>query len=336
MAHLSISIGGRVKEEKMKNLSRLFVLFPIALFAAFQAGTAVGASNYPNKPIILTCQASPGGGGDISVRTLASAVQTYKLLPQPIVVENKPGISAAFAYVASKKKDPYYLVNTVPSIVVAQMQGLSPVGLKDFTPIANFAFDPFVLMASLKSNFKTMNEIVTYAKANPNKITVGNVSANLCLHILQKAAGIQLNPVNFAGGGELNAALLGGHIDLAVSTPGVTFDLYKAGKIRMPAIFAERRLAGAPNIPTMKEQGVDAIYVSFRGVAAPADIPADARKILEEAFFKYTKTETYTKWYRDNLLDEQWMDGETYLKWLERESVMYERVLKEMGLYKKK
>jgi putative tricarboxylic transport membrane protein len=82
----------------------------------------------------------------------------------------------------------------------------------------------------------------------------------------------------------------------------------------------------------MKEQGVDAIYVSFRGIAAPADIPADARKVLEEAFLNYTKTEPYKKWIADNLLDEQWMDGETYLKWLERQSAMYEGVLKEMGL----
>jgi putative tricarboxylic transport membrane protein len=321
----------------MKSFSKLFVLFLITLFVAFEAGTAVGASDYPNKPIILTCQASPGGGGDIFVRTLASAVQTYKLLPQPIVVENKPGVSTAYAYVAGKKKDPYYLVNTVPPILVAPLQGQSPVSLKDFTPIVNFAFDPFVLMASLDSKFETVNDVITYAKANPKKVTIGSVgTSDLCVYMFEKAAGIQLNTVNFTGGGELNAALLGGHIDLAVSTPGVTFELYKAGKVRMPGLLGEKRLAGAPDIPTMKEQGVDVIYVSFRGIAAPADIPADARKVLEEAFLKYTKTEPYKKWVTDNLLDEQWMAGEALLKWLERESAMYEGIIKERDLSKNK
>ena len=94
-----------------------------------------------------------------------------------------------------------------------------------------------------------------------------------------------------------------------LSNPGEALELYKAGKVRILGVFAEKRLAGAPDVPTLKEQGVNVIYVQNRGLVAPADIPADARKVLEEAFFKYTKTETFKKYCKDNMLTEAWMDG---------------------------
>ncbi len=87
-----------------------------------------------------------------------------------------------------------------------------------------------------------------------------------------------MNFIVFNGGGEVNAALLGGHIDMAVSNPGEALELYKAGKVKLLGVFAEKRLAGAPDVPTLKEQGVNAIYVQNRGLCAPADIPADARR----------------------------------------------------------
>ena len=181
--------------------------------------------------------------------------------PQPLVVENKPGGSGgiAFAYVAGKKKDPYYLVTAVTSFLTTPLMGKSPVGLKDFTPIANFAFDEYMLMVNANSKYKSVKEIIADAKARPQKITVGGTqlgsSDSICAYLIEKAAGVKFNYVVFNGGGEVNAALLGGHIDMAVSNPGEALELYKAGKVKLLGVFAEKRLAGAPDVPTMKEQG---------------------------------------------------------------------------------
>jgi putative tricarboxylic transport membrane protein len=326
----------------MKNLCKLSALFLVVLFAALGAGNAFGAGKYPEKPINLIIHAGAGGGSDIFARTMASAVDKDKLLPQPIVVENKPGGSGgiAFAYVAGKKKDPYYLVTAVTSFLTTPLMGLTPVGLKDFTPIANFAFDEYMLMVNAGSKYKSMKEIVAAAKANPKKLTVGGTqlgsSDSICAYLIEKAAGVQFNYIVFNGGGEVNAALLGGHIDMAVSNPGEALELYKAGKVKLLGVFAEKRLVGAPEVPTLKEQGVNAIYVQNRGICAPADIPADAKKVLEEAFLKYTKTEIFKKYCKDNMLSEAWMDGAAFGKFLDEWNGKYAVVLKDMNLLKKK
>jgi putative tricarboxylic transport membrane protein len=326
----------------MKNLSRLSVLFLVVLFVAIGAGTALGAGQYPEKPINFIIHAGAGGGSDIFARTMASAVEKDKLLPQPIVVENKPGGSGAiaFAYVAGKKKDPYYILTAVTSFMTTPLMGLTPVGLKDFTPIANLAFDEYMLMVNPKSKYKSVKEIVADAKANPKKITIGGTqlgsSDSICAYLIEKAAGVQLNFVVFNGGGEVNAALLGGHIDLAVSNPGEALELFKAGKVKLLGVYSDKRLPGAPDVPTMKEQGVNVTYVQNRGIVAPADIPADARKVLEQVSAKYMKTDIFKKYIADNMLSEAWMDGETFGKWLETENARYAVIVKDMGLIKKK
>ena len=137
-------------------------------------------------------------------------------------------------------------------------------------------------------------------------------SDSICAYLIEKAAGVQFNYIVFSGGGEVNAALLGGHIDMAVANPGEALELYKAGKVRVLGVYAGEASCRRPDVPTLKEQGINAIYVQNRGLCAPADIPADARKVLEEAFFKYTKTETFKKYCKDNMLSEAWMDGAAF------------------------
>ena len=326
----------------MKNLSRLSVLFLVVLFVAVGAGNALGASKFPEKAVTIIVHASAGGGSDIFARTMSAAFEKDKLLPQPLVVENKPGGSGgvAFAYVAGKKKNPYFLVTAVTSFMTTPLMGITPVGLKDFTPIANFAFDEYMLMVKADSKYKSMKDIVADAKANPKKITVGGTqlgsSDSICAYLIEKAAGIQLNYIVFNSGGEVNAAVLGGHVDMAVSNPGEALELYKSGKVRILGVFAEKRLAGAPDVPTLREQGINVIYVQNRGLCAPADIPADARKVLEDALHKYTQTDIFKKYCKVNMLSEAWMDGATFGKWLEKENERYAAVLKDMNLIKKK
>lgn len=326
----------------MRNLSRTFVLLLVASLVAFGTGNVYGAGTYPEKPITLIVQSSAGGGSDIFARTLAAAIQKDKLLPQPIVVENKPGGSGgiAYAYVAGKKKDPYYILTTTPSFLTTPILGKTPVGLKDFTPIANFAFDEFMLMVGTASKFKTLSEIVAYAKANPKKITIGGTqfggSDSMAIYSFEKAAGVKFNYIVFNSGGEVNAALLGGHVDLASTNPGEALELYKAGKVKLLGVLSEKRLPGAPEVPTMKEQGINALFVQNRGLTAPADIPADARMVLEQAFFKYTQTAGFKKYCGDNMLSEAWMGGSEFGKFLEEWKVKYTAILTDMGVMQKK
>lgn len=336
-------VNSHEKELAMKTQRTLSVLLLFALFVIVVAGcNQAPATKFPEKPITLIVQSGAGGGSDIFARTLASGFEKNKLLPQAIVVENRSGGSGAvaFAYTAGKKGDPYYIQTAVANFLTTPLQGLSQVTYKDFTPIANFAFDEYVVLVKADSKFNSMKDIVDAAKAKPKEVKVGGAelgaSDSIATYLLEKAAGIKFNYIVFAGGGESTAALLGGHVDLVVGNPGEALEMVKGGKVRALGVFAEKRLAGWPDLPTLKEQGIDATYVQNRGLVAPADIPADARKVLEDSLKKYLETETWKKYIKDNFLTEAWMDGPTFGKWLDSENTRYAGILTEMGVLKKK
>lgn len=324
----------------MKATRIISVLLLVVLLGTLGAGCNAGGTTFPEKPITLVVHAAAGGGSDIFARTMAAGFEKDKLLSQPIVVENKAGGSGAiaFAYVAGKKADPYFLLTAVTSFLTTPMQGLTPVTYKDFTPIANFAFDEYMLMVKSDSKYKTMKDLIDDAKKQPAKtITAGGTQLgsadSICVYLIEKVMGVKFNFIVFNSGGEVNAALLGGHVDIAVTNPGEALELAKANKVRNLGVFAEKRLAGAPDVPTMKEQGIDATYVQNRGLVAPG-IPDDARKVLEASMKKYTETATYKQYIKDNLLSEAWMDGATFGKWLESENARYIPIMKDMGLVK--
>ncbi len=324
----------------MKTSSRMLAVTLVAFFLSLTVVAGGEAAAFPDKPITLVVHAAAGGGSDIFARTLSAAFEKDKILPQPIVVENKPGGSGAiaFAYVGGKKGDPHFLLTAVTSFLTTPILRKSQITPKDFTPIANFAFDEYIVIVKAGGKYQSMKELVADAKANPKKITVGGTqlgsSDSICAYLIEKAAGVQFNFIVFNSGGEVNAALMGGHIDMAVSNPGEALELAKANKVLTLGVFAEKRLVGAPNVPTLKEQGIDAVYVQNRGLVAPGGIPADARKTLEDAMLKYTKTKTFKDYIAEGMLSEAWMDGPTFGAWNEKEYTRYQVMLKDMGLVK--
>ncbi len=326
----------------MKTQRIFCILLLVTVFVTLAVGCGQAGTKFPDKPITLIVQSSAGGGSDIFARTLASGFEKEKILPQPIVVENKSGGSGAvaFAYTAGKKGDPYYIQTAVANFMTTPLQGLSQVTYKDFTPIANFAFDEYVVLVKADSKYKSMQDIVADAKARPKDIKVGGAelgaSDSIATYLLEKAAGVKFNYIVFTGGGESTAALLGGHVDMIVGNPGESMEMVKGNKVRALGVFAEKRLAGWPDLPTMKEQGIDATYVQNRGIVAPGGLPAAERKVIEDAMQKYSKGDTFKKYTKDNFLTEAWMDGETFGKWLDSENNRYRTILTEMGVLKAK
>jgi putative tricarboxylic transport membrane protein len=197
----------------------LMVFLCVGIGAAFGAG-------FPEKPITIIVHASAGGGSDMFARMIAVGIEKDKILAQPIIVEPKPGGSGAiaFAYVAGKKKDPYFMVTATPTFLTTPIMGLTPVGLKDFTPIANLAFDELVLSVGANSKYKSIKDILADAKANPKKISLAVTQLGgpdtICASMAERAAGVQFNSVVFNGQNEANVALLGGHVDMSIGNPG--------------------------------------------------------------------------------------------------------------------
>jgi putative tricarboxylic transport membrane protein len=293
------------------------VLIVLMLLLAIGPGTASGA--FPEKPITLVVGSGPGAGSDTVCRVVAAS---FKM-----------------AYVAGKKKDPYYLMLTTTLFILTPLQTKLPVNYKDFTPIANLSFDEFVLMVNANSKFKTLKEVVDYARANPETVTMGGAhpggAESINTYRFEQAAGIKFKYVAFSGGGDTQVALLGGHIDLASGNPGEVIELVRANKVRVLAVIADKRLAAMPDIPTVKEQiGVEVTGGMWRGIVAPAGIHEDARKVLSDAFFKYSQTEDYKKFHKDNMITEGYLDGPGFSKYLDGKNAGLSTELKAMGLLK--
>jgi putative tricarboxylic transport membrane protein len=329
----------------MKIISKSRLLIVVGLLFSLGIGAAYGAADFPRKSITITCHTGAGAGMDVLARAIVAINDKYKLLPQPMSVENKPGGSGAVAmgYVAGKIKDPYNLITVVagPFIQTPVVEGLS-VTYRDFTPIVGLLYEEVALVVNANSKFKTLRDLVDAAKASPDTIVAGgpNKSSQLffCFYDLEKAAGVKMKYVTFAGGGQALIATLGGHVDFSLQQPSEVSELRKGGKVRVLGIFSEQRIPGLPDVPTVKEQGFNVVAPpTMRGFAAPKDIPADARKILEEAFIKATKTTEYKKFVSDMFSVENIMDGEKFAKWLAAEEVRFQNDLDRTGFpYKKK
>ncbi len=316
------------------------VLIVLALLLVIGPGTAWGA--FPEKPITLVVGSGPGSGSDTVCRVISASFKKYNLLPQPIVVENKTGggHGVAMAYVGGKKKDPYYLMLTTTLFLLTPLQTKLPVTYKDFTPIANISFDEHVLMVNYNSKFKSIKDIVDFAKANPETITMGGAhpggAESINTYRFEKAVGVKLKYVAFSGGGDAIVALLGGHLDMASANPGEITELVNGKKVRLLGVLADKRMPAFPDLPTIKEQiGIDVTGLGmWRGVVAPAGIPDDASKVLQEAFFKYSQTEDYKKFHKDNGITEGYLDGPAFSKYLEAKNTGFKTILTGMGLLK--
>jgi len=264
------------------------------IFAALIAMLAFGAhAQYPTKPITMIVPFPPGGVADIVGRPLAATME--KSLGQPVVVLNRTGAGGAVGMTAAAKADPdgYTILMTLSSIsifpVSDPLQGrAAPYQISDFVPIALVTADPTVLVVGGDSPYKTIQEFVAGAKANPGKINYSSSGIFGTLHVAMEmfagAAGIKLFHVPYQGGGPAVRALLSGEVQALASGPAAAVGQIQAGKMRALAGWGAKRLELMPELPTFKELGYqDVEFYIWSGVVAPAATPAEAQHKLRAA-----------------------------------------------------
>lgn len=323
----------------------VLVLSACAQAAATEAPAAPeAAATYPEHDIALIIQSSPGGGSDLFARTFANAVSTNKLLSVVVAPENMPGASGAvaYAYVAGKAGDPYVLLNASGTFITTPILGqgtdAEKVNYKNFTPIAALALDEMVIAVKTDGKYATLDEVIEAAKAEPDVVLAGGTEFgspdSICYFLLEKATTANFNYIVFDGGDEVNAALLGGNVDVAIGNPGDFMELYKGGKVKLIGSFSEERLASLPDVPTVKEQGIDAVYQLTRGFAAPSGIPAEAVTVLETALKDYMQTAEWKAYVTENSLTEKYMTSAEFTSFLEESTTFHTEILKEMGVIK--
>lgn len=248
------------------------------------------AQQFPTKEVSIIIPYAPGGATDLVFRALAAS--TSKYLGKAVIVENKAGGGGAVGFTEARRANPdgYTLVTAITPITILPHQVKTAFTYRDFEPIINVVLDPAMFQVRADSPWKTLQEFLDYARKNPTMITVGNSGAGGGVHLIalafEKAAGVRLNHIPFAGGGPSVTALLGGHVHAVSVSPPEGIAHVKAGKLRIIALFSERRMSDFPNVPTVREQGVNFTMSQWRGLAAPRGTPQAAIKVLHDAFKK--------------------------------------------------
>jgi tripartite-type tricarboxylate transporter receptor subunit TctC len=268
-------------------MSRLIAAFLFSIFST------AWAQDYPGKPITMIVPFPPGGVADIVGRPLAASME--KTLKQPVVVTNRTGAGGAVGMTAAAKAAPdgYTVLMTLSSISIFPVSDpingkAAPYELTDFAPIALLTADPTVLVVRADSPYKTIQEFIAGAKANPGKINYSSSGVYGTLHVAMEmfanAAGIKLFHVPYQGGGPALTALLGGQVEALASGPAAAAAQMKGGKVRALASWSTERLKLLPDIPTFKELGYkDVEFYIWAGMVVPAATPAPIQQKLREA-----------------------------------------------------
>lgn len=258
-------------------LSRRAVL---AIVAGSLAATAALAQGYPTKPIRLVVPFPPGGGTDAITREVANKVPGYTF-----VIDNKPGSGGTLGVDAAAKApgDGYTLVmgQTSNLVIAPHLYGNLPYApAKDLTPVGLVASSPLVIVASAKSPFLTLADVVKEAKANPGSINYassGNGTvAHLAAEAFQKEAGVKFTHIPYKGAAQGSTDVISGQVQLYVSSIPTLLPHIKSGKMRPIAVTSLKRVDDLPQVPTIAESGYKGFEaVTWFGILGPANVPKD-------------------------------------------------------------
>jgi tripartite-type tricarboxylate transporter receptor subunit TctC len=271
----------------------------VLLAAAIMAfATGAQAQQFPTRPVTLIVPWPAGGSTDIGMRALAAA--TEKHLGQSIVIENRPGAAGTLgpSNMAANARPDGYTVAQLPITVfrMPYIQNMPYDPAKDFTYIIHLTGYTFGVVVRADAPWKTFQELLDYAKANPGMLNYGTPGAGTSLHItmeqIAKQRGIKWTQVPFKGGADNMNALLGGHIHATADSAGWA-ELVNAGKFRLLVTWGAERTKNWPNVPTLQDIGINMVSNSPFGIGGPKGMDPAVVKALHDAFKKGMEEQSY-------------------------------------------
>jgi tripartite-type tricarboxylate transporter receptor subunit TctC len=272
---------------------RQFVIGSATSAAAIWSGEAAAQEAFPSRAITIVNAFPPGGANDLVTRPAATALEA--VLKQPVVVDTKAGAAGAIGaqVAASAKPDGYTLLSHNNGLAgyaeVDKLFGRQPKTTRaDFIPLARPSADPVLLLVNEQQPWKTLEEFIADAKKNPEKIVYSSGglygASHLPVALIEKAAGIAgMRHLPTTGGGPAITSALGNNAQMTTQTVQATLQHVKAGKLRALASFGAQRSKALPDVPTLKERGLDVTYYLWVGLFAPKGTPAPIVSQLAKA-----------------------------------------------------
>lgn len=321
-----------------------FAAAMVAGAIAVAAPVAATAQEFPSNPIIFVAPGTLGGGSDTQARLAANIVTDAAIFGdrnQVITVLNRGGGGSqeAFTFMLSHADDPHYLLTFQASLITNTLLGEAQYELKDFTPIANVAQDPTMIVARPDTGWKTLADMIAAAKADPGKVNVGGGGVagpdRMGLITLEKAGGFEINYIPYQGGSKIHAAVLNGEIVAAAGNPSDFMGSLESGDLIGLALMDEVRGTVGPmvDIPTTVELGFpDAVFGTFRGWFAAGKVDDATMATLEQGFKAVTEHPDFREKYVDRFgMRVDYMDHTEFADYLDGRVSVFSKILKDAG-----
>lgn len=319
----------------------------IRLICAMAAGClAAGAAHAqewkPSKNVEIVVSSGAGGASDRSARVTQKLLQANPAFPSLSVV-NRPGGggTVAWTYVSQQAADPHYIATFSSTMLTNQILGVGKLSYRDFTPLSILLREYPVLMVNAESALGSGKALLAQLAKDPTSVSFAFASSpgnhnHIIVGMIMQAAGVDPRKAKVViqkSGGAGLIAMLGGHIDVLVGAPSHAVTQLQGGKARVIAISAPQRLQGPLSVvPTLKEQGIDAVFSSWRGFIAPKGLTPAQIAFWDQAFARTIKEDDWKRDLERNAWTEDLLNHAETVKHLDREHEAVARILGDLGV----
>ncbi len=299
----------------------------------------------PARPIALVVGATPGGSLDLTARLLQRIFDQHKLVPTPVVVLNKPGAGQGLAweYMQDRGNDGHAIALGGPNLASNPILGAHAIGYQNVTTIALLFDDYTALIVRAESPLKSMRDVVERLRKDPGALSIGvgpalGGGAHIGAVVGLKAAGVRIPDVRFVvykSAGDAMIAALAGEVDLAAGTVANYPPQLAARRIRVIGVTAPQRLGGAmANAPTLREQGIDGIFTTWRSVIGPQGMARAQVEFWEIALAAAVETEEWQKDLARNFWTPNFTTGIAARQYVEQQGKLFREIFTELGMVK--
>ncbi len=324
----------------------MFSFMRICMIAvlACTSGAATAQSWKPSRPVAFISPSSPAGSLDLTARLMQKVWDDARTIGVPIVVINKPGAGNGIAWTyLNERSDGHAIAIGNTNLVSNQVTGAHALGHRDVTPLALMFDDYFALVVRADSSLKTMADVRNRLRADPGSVAVGfgpgiGAGSHTGAAVAWKSMGIDVRKSRFVpykSAGDGIVAMLSGEIDVVCGTAANMPTFIAAGRVRALGVIAPQRLNGSlAVVPTLKEQGFDAVFTNWRGIIGPKDMRHEQIAFWERALVQINDSDIWKKELERNFWRANFMTGPKLRAFLDAEAIRFRTLLTELGLNK--
>jgi putative tricarboxylic transport membrane protein len=294
----------------------------------------------PTRPVEIVVHSALGGGSDVFARAVVEMIEKEKLVDQPLRVVNKTAGASieAMEYLVQKKGDDHTIAVFTNTWVATPLTSKeAKFSVKDLTPVVRLVLEPTIAVVRADSPYKTMNDFVAAAKKDPMalKQAGGSVTAieSLTGLLVQSATGAKWTFIPTPAIKDRIANLLSNNVQIIIPQPQDVNEYIAAGRMRPIAAFTEKRLAVLPNLPTIKEQGIEMpIIANARGILAPPGVRREAVAYWEDLFARLAATRSWKQYLEENQVEDVFLKGAALSPFFDEQIALMRNVLQQAGV----